>query len=328
MDFIHLNCFMDLHLHLDGSLSLETVRALAKAQDVFVPEDRKALQTQLSVSSDCKDLNMYLTKFDFPLSLLQTEKAIETAVSRLIEELFEQGLMYVEIRFAPALHTRKGMVQEQAVQAAVRGLSGKIPANLILCCMRGGQTQRANLETIRLATRYLGRGVVAVDLAGGEGLWPNQYFTEEFILARKLGVPFTMHAGEARGWESVESALNMGASRIGHGVRAWENPVLLNRLADKQIPLELCPTSNLNTRVFAHIREFPLRTFMDAGVRITINTDNTTVSNTSIRKEWQQLMDTFQLTPQEIMKILEDTIDSTFADAITKTTLRKQLPSI
>lgn len=328
MDFARLNCLMDLHLHLDGSLSPETVYFLAKEQDIFVPEDRNALQSILCVSADCKDLNGYLTKFEFPLSLLQTTNAIETAVARLIEELCVQGVMYVEIRFAPALHTRKGLEQEQVVQAAIRGLSGKIPANLILCCMRGQETQRANLETVRLAARYLGQGVVAVDLAGGEGLWPNQYFVEEFILARKLGVPYTIHAGEARGWESVESALAMGALRIGHGVRAWENPALLNRLAATGTPLELCLTSNLNTRVFTHISEFPLRTFMDAGVRITVNTDNTTVSNTNIRKEWQQLIHTFQLSPDEILKILQDTVDSTFADAATKKKLRRQIPSI
>lgn len=321
-----MDCLLDLHLHLDGSLSAKTVRLLAREQGLSVPESHEKLEDLLSVSPNCKDLNEYLTKFEFPLSLLQTQKAIETAVYYLEEELKAQGLMYAEIRFAPQLHTRKGLTQKQVVQAALSGNhQSKFHANLILCCMRAGDNREANLETIRLAHKYLGQGVVLADLAGGEALWPNKHFTEEFILARTLGVPFTLHAGEALGPESVESALDMGAVRIGHGVRAVEKPELLARLAKEKIPLELCPTSNLNTNVFSHISQYPLRTLMEAGVRVTVNTDNLSVSNTTIREEWHKLAATFNLTEKEIYCILADSIEASFANSTTKQAMRDKL---
>ncbi len=322
---------IDLHLHLDGSLSVETVRQLAAQQGLPVPQDPGTLRTMLSVSPTCRDLNEYLSKFDFPLSLLQTEAAMTTVVDDLIHELHSQGLIYAEIRFAPALHTRQGLTQDQVVQAALRGLRGlpgipgQFQANFILCCMRGADTYEANLETVRVAHQYLGQGVVGVDLAGAEGLWGNEHFTEEIRLAKTFNLPFTLHAGEARGWESVESALDLGAARIGHGVRAVENPDTLKRLADSQVPLELCPTSNLQTQTVSTLAQYPLRRLLEAGVRVTINTDNMTVSDTTLAREWQQITQAFHLTEAEILGIQQNSIDAAFADAVTKQAMRRQL---
>ena len=311
------DCLIDLHLHLDGSLSPDCVRHLSKMQGIEVP-DGKELEKMLSVSEGCRDLNEYLEKFEFPLSLLQTKEAIEYAVKSLEDRLLGEGVAYAEIRFAPQLHTRLGLTQDEVVRAAVRGNnSSKLKANLILCCMRMGDNKEANLETVRMAAKYLGAGVCAADLAGAEALFGNGNFEEEFALCRQLGVPFTLHAGEAAGADSVRSALEMGASRIGHGVRSLEDEDVVSSLRDKGILLELCPTSNLNTNMFERLSDYPIRKLMDAGVKISINTDNTSVSRTSIRREWNEALACFGLTANEVKKILTDTAESCFADAQT-----------
>lgn len=305
---------VDLHLHLDGSMSLECARSLAKKQGIDLPEDTELLR-RLRVGEDCRDLNEYLERFELPLSLLQTADAISEAVERLCAELFEQGLVYAEIRFAPQLHLDKGLSQEGAVLAALEGLSRTgFFASLILCCMRGEDNYDKNIETVSLASKYLGRGVCAVDLAGAEALFPNDGFANVFKYAKELGVPFTVHAGEALGADSVDLAIELGASRIGHGVRSVESPKLLKRLARKRIPLELCPTSNLNTRVFADLKDYPIRDFLDAGVIITVNTDNTSVSATTLANEYQRLADALELTDDDLKNIALNSIRSAFLD--------------
>lgn len=158
---------IDLHVHLDGSLSFDMARELAKMQGMEIKSE-EALKRLMVAPSDCQDLNDYLTKFDYSLELLQTEKAITYSVCELLKIQKAQGLTYSEIRFAPQLHIRKGLSQEQVVAAAVRGLQG-FSSGLILCCMRGADDQSLNMETVEVAGEYLGKGVVALDLAGAGG---------------------------------------------------------------------------------------------------------------------------------------------------------------
>lgn len=303
---------IDLHLHLDGSMSLECARSLAKKQGIVLPDDDELL-SRLRVSEDCRDLNEYLERFELPLSLLQTAEAVSESVERLCNELAQEGLIYAEIRFAPQLHLQKGLTQEDVVIAAIDGLScGKLDASLILCCMRGTDNREANIETVRLVSKYLGKGVCAVDLAGAEALFPNENFVDVIEYARSLSLPMTLHAGEALGADSVASAIELGANRIGHGVRSIEDQKLLSILAEKKIPLELCPTSNLNTRVFDELSEYPIRTFLNAGIVITVNTDNTSVSSTSLANEYQKLADTFSLTEDELQALALNSAYATF----------------
>ena len=303
---------IDLHLHLDGSMSLECARSLAKKQGIALPDDDELL-SRLRVSEDCRDLNEYLERFELPLSLLQTAEAVSESVERLCNELAQEGLVYAEIRFAPQLHLQKGLTQEDVVIAAIDGLSrGKLDASLILCCMRGTDNREANIETVRLTQKYLGKGVCAVDLAGAEALFPNENFVDVIKYARSLSLPMTLHAGEALGADSVSSAIELGANRIGHGVRSIEDQKLLSILAEKKIPLELCPTSNLNTRVFDELSEYPIRTFLNAGIVITVNTDNTSVSSTSLANEYQKLADTFSLTEDELQALALNSAYATF----------------
>lgn len=289
---------IDLHIHLDGSISVESAQRLAAMQGITLPRD---LKKQLTVDPDCRDLNQYLEKFALPLSLLQTPQAMEYAVSKLLAELQEQGIKYAEIRFAPQLHGP--MSQEDTILAAIRGLEqSDIPAVLILCCMRGADSAQ-NEETVRLAQKYLGQGVAAVDLAGAEALFPTADYESLFDLARSLYVPFTIHAGEADGPDSVRTAISFGAKRIGHGVRAMEDPELVSLIREKGITLECCPTSNLQTRIFEYMEQFPIRKLLDQNIRFTINTDNMTVSGTTLQKEWDKLRQVFSLTEEELDRI-------------------------
>lgn len=317
---------IDLHLHLDGSLSLGTVRELARMQGVSVPQDDSELLNLLQVSENCKDLNEYLEKFSFPCALLQTRPAISTAVSNLIKELQSQGLLYVEIRFAPQLHTMQGLSQTEVVQAAISGLGQcEFRANLILCCMRGDGNHEQNLETVRVAAEYLGKGVCAVDLAGAEAVFPTENFADLFRTAKEMGVPFTIHAGEADGPESVYQGLRFGAKRIGHGVRSVEDPALLERLATEEITLELCPTSNLNTKVYDSIDVYPLLKLIDAGVKVTINTDNMTVSGATLRSELEKVISAFSLSEDQIRTLQMNAAEASFASPEIKQWLKREI---
>ena len=317
---------IDLHLHLDGSLSLASVRDLAQLQNMAIEPDDEKLLKMLQVGPDCKDLNEYLEKFSFPCSLLQKPEAITRSVANLRRELKDQGLIYAEIRFAPQLHLHQGLTQRQVIQAAVDGLKSEgVRASLILCCMRGKGNNEENLETVRLAAEFLGKGVCAIDLAGAEALFPNDDFEDLFDLAQELGVPYTIHSGEADGPASVIKALEFGTRRLGHGVRSVENPELMAHLAREGITLELCPTSNLNTNIYKSIEEYPLVRLMDAGVRVTLNTDNTMVSGVSLQSEWEKIMNTFHLSREQIRTLHRNSAEAVFGDDTLKQWLLREI---
>ena len=326
MKMVKKYALMDLHLHLDGSLSLDSVKELAMLQNIDIPNNDEVLREMLQVSEGCRDLNEYLEKFDFPCSLMQTAAGISMAVANLEAELAAQGLLYAEIRFAPQLHTLKGMTQREVVEAAVKGMGkSMLRSGLILCCMRGSDNREENIETVRVAKEFLGKGVVAADLAGAEALFPTENFAELFALANELGIPFTIHAGEADGPASVYKALEFGAKRIGHGVRSLEDAGLVQRLAAEGITLELCPTSNLNTSMFDSYAAYPLRELMEAAVKVTVNTDNMTVSNTTVAAELQHLKEALGLTEEELQRLVWNAAEASFADEATKQWMKQEI---
>lgn len=317
---------IDLHLHLDGSLSVKSVKELAAMQNIEIPENEEELLKLLRVNEDCKDLTEYLEKFAFPGKLLQTKEALALSVYNLQEELKEQGLIHAEIRFAPQLHTHNGLSQREVVEAAVEGLErSDFSAQLILCCMRGNGNREENLETVRLTKDFLGKGVCALDIAGAEALFPTKDFEDLFALARELEIPFTIHAGEADGPESVYKALEYGTKRLGHGVRSLEDPALIEKIAKEGITLELCPTSNIHTCIFPSIEEYPLRKLMEAKVCVTINTDNMTVSGTNLDNEMKKLIAAFNLTDDEIKGFARNSVAACFASEETKAALLEKI---
>ena len=303
---------IELHLHLDGSLRPKTVWELAKEQNIKLPANTvDEVRDQMQVSEDCRTLEEYLTRFDLPLLVLQTREALERAAFELTEDLAKEGVTYAEIRFAPQLSIKGGMTQEQAVEAAIEGVKRgmeqypSIRVGLILCCMRGEDNEEWNLQTVETAKKYLGDVVCAVDIAGAESLYPTERFAPVFEKVREYGLPSTIHAGEAAGPESMKTALAFGAKRIGHGVAAVEDPELVRRLIEEQITLEVCVTSNYQTKVVPSIEAHPIRRLFNAGVRVTVNSDNRTVSNTNVRKELDILRNVFGFKEQEIEKMEE-----------------------
>ncbi|MBQ7895877.1 MAG: adenosine deaminase [Oscillospiraceae bacterium] len=319
---------MDLHLHLDGSQPLSSIKELAAMQNISIPEDDEPIKL-IRVSPDCRDLTEYLEKFAFPLSLMQTEEAISKSVYNLCAHLKDQGLIYCEIRFAPQLHCQKGLSQAQVIEAAIDGArKAPIPCSLILCSMRGNDNQEANLETVRLTAKYLGDAVKATDLAGAEALFPTENFRELFDLAQELKIPYTIHAGEADGPDSIKAALSMGTKRIGHGVNCRNDKELMKKLADENVLLELCPTSNLHTCIFSDISQYPINTFLENGIKFSINTDNMAVSGTCLEQEWKLIQSSFKLSHEQIKEILLNTAKASFADAETKAKIISHIESI
>lgn len=292
---------IDLHLHLDGSLTPAYVISQAKKQGLDLPVwEEKELVKYMTAPADCRDLNEYLEKFDLPCSVMQTEEALTEAVRDVCRQMEAQGMKYVEIRFAPQLHTKKGLTQRQVTEAAIKGLPhGKgLEAKLILCCMRMENNEKENMETIRMAEEYLGKGVAAADLAGAEAIFPTKSFEPVFRMAREAGVPFTIHAGEADGPKSIWTALKFGAKRIGHGVRCLEDETLVEYLREHRIPLEVCPTSNFQTKAVKG--EYPLKKMLEKGLCVTLNTDNTTVSGTTLEKEFEVARTRLGVTEDEL----------------------------
>lgn len=298
----------DLHLHLDGSLSPETILALARRQNIPLPADTPlALAPYLQVSPDCASLSQYLTCFQLPLSLLQSAWALQYATCALIETLGRQGLTYAEIRFAPQLHGRAGLSQAQAVEAVLAGAQegqarAAVQAGVILCMMTTGRDVD-NAETVRLALKY--PGVCAVDLAGQEDAQPMQTYEALLAPARAAGLPITLHAGEAGSYRNVERAIALGARRIGHGTRVAGAMAVIRQLKARDIVLEQCVTSNIQTQCVADYRSHPIRRLFDAGVKIAICTDNMTVSGTTLAQEYALLRDRYGFREHELAVLAE-----------------------
>lgn len=196
---------------------------------------------------------------------------------------------------------------------------------LILCCMRGTSTEEENLETVRLADRYRAKGVAAVDLAGPEAGFPTHDYRKLFQEAEALGLPFTVHAGEAAGPANIREAVGYGAARIGHGIAAAQDPPLVRMLAERQIPLECCPVSNVQTRAVARMADHPVRKFLNSGLKVTVNTDNRTVSGTDLKREYRELEENLGLTQEEKFRLLANAADAAFLPADRKASLKSAL---
>lgn len=301
----------ELHLHLDGSLRVQTAWELAQAYglDLNAIHSEADMRRRLEAPADCTSLNEYLARFDIPLQLVKKAEALTRMTRELVEDLAAEGQTYAELRFAPSSSVGEGMTQAQAVEAVILGAEQgmqKCPGiriGIILCCMRGANNRADSMETIRLTREYLGSIVCAADLAGAEALFPTRDFADIFAYAKRLGVPYTIHAGEADGPESVRAALEMGTMRIGHGILSIRDAELVKELARKGVTLETAVTSNCQTKAVASLAEHPIRRLFDAGVRVTLNTDNRTVSGTTLNKEIQLVKNAFGFTDEEIARM-------------------------
>ena len=327
----------DLHCHLDGSLRIETILDLAQQQKVRLPsEDPDKLFQHIYAGDVCGSLEDYLKAFDITLSVLQTEEALFRAAYELVEDCAKENVQYIEVRYSPMLHTQRGVRLADIVEAVIQGLRrGEhdfgVRSGVILCGIRSISPE-ASLRMAELCVAFKNRGVIGFDLAGAEYNYPAKDHKQAFQLILDNNVNCTAHAGEAYGPESIAQAIHYcGAHRIGHGTRLRENGDLLNYVNDHRIPLEICLTSNVQTGAAPDLQSHPLPFFYSYGLRITINTDNRLVTNTTVSKELHLIHRTFGLDLDDLKELIVDGWKSTFlpyrekADALKKITRELEL---
>jgi adenosine deaminase len=281
----------DLHVHLDGSLRLETILELAKAGRVELPaSDVEGLRAAIGCGNHFGSLVEYLRGFDITLRVMQTEAALERIAFELAEDAHRENVRYMEVRYAPMLHTQRGLKLTKVVEAVLDGLRRAretygIKANVIVCGIRNISAE-SSYQMAELAVAYKGRGVVGFDLAGAEADFPAKHHRAAFQLVRDNNINCTIHAGEAYGPESIAQAMHVcGAHRIGHGCRLREDGDLLHYVNDHRVPLECCPSSNVQTGAVKDLASHPIKLYFDLGLRVTVNTDNRLITDTSVSKE-------------------------------------------
>jgi len=281
----------DLHVHLDGSLRLSTILELAERQKVDLPaHDPEGLRAAMRLGESCGSLVEYLKAFDITLRVMQEADSLRRIAFELAEDAARENVRYMEVRYAPMLHTRRGLRLTTVVESVLEGLrlaqeKHKIESNVILCGIRNVSAE-TSLEMAELCVAYKGRGVVGFDLAGAEYDHPAKHHKAAFQLVRDNNINVTIHAGEAYGPESIAQAIHVcGAHRIGHGCRLRENGDLLHYVNDHRIPLECCPSSNVQTGAIRDLASHPLRLYKNLGLRVTVNTDNRLVTDTTVSRE-------------------------------------------
>ena len=297
----------ELHCHLDGSLSREFMESRL---------GRRVQPEELSVSDDCTSLAEYLEKFSLPGQCIMDEKGLEAAGYDVLRTMSQENVRYAEIRFAHLLSETSGMNCRAVIEAVLKGLErGRADFGtefgVITCAMRH-HSQEDNSRMIKTAREYLGYGVCAADLAGAEAAYPMAQFMELFQNTRKLEMPFTLHAGECGSVQNIVDAVKAGAGRIGHGIAMRGNSEVQKMIREKGIGVEMCPISNLQTKAVESESQYPLREFLDNGIKVTINTDNRTVSNTTMTKELQFIQEHYRITDEEIRLMMRNAVDTAF----------------
>jgi adenosine deaminase len=281
----------DLHVHLDGSLRLSSILELAQKYKIVLPaSDEDGLRLAMNLGQNCGSLVEYLKAFEVTLKVMQSAEALTRIAYELAEDAAKENVRYMEVRYAPMLHTRKGLKLTAVVEAVLEGLRAAhdrfgIESAVILCGIRNVSAE-SSLEMAELAVAYKGRGVVGFDLAGAEYDHPAKHHRAAFQLVRDNNINVTIHAGEAYGPESIAQAIHVcGAHRIGHGCRLRENGDLLHYVNDHRIALECCPSSNVQTDAIRDLKSHPIKLYKNLGLRVTVNTDNRLVTNTTVSKE-------------------------------------------
>ncbi len=281
----------ELHCHLDGSLRPETMLELAAAVGIRMPSDEPAVLREQMVVRDADKLEDYLARFDTTLALMQRADALERIAYELVEDAAHDGVRYIEVRFSPRLNTRGGLSSDEVLDAVSTGVrrgeaEHGTTARIIVCGLRHWQPV-LSLELARLAVRWRERGVVAFDLAGSERGHPARAHADAFAWARAHDLAVTVHAGEGDGADSIRQAVHeCGAHRIGHATRLREDASLAQYVNDRRLALEMCLTSNVQTRAVAGYADHPLREYFDRGMNVSLNTDNRLMSGVSLTDEY------------------------------------------
>jgi len=322
----------ELHCHLDGSVRPQTLIELGEELGVPMPRpDAESLREYMRVD-DARHLEDYLERFEVTLSVMQTEAAIERIAYELAVDAADEGVLYLETRFAPVLNTRQGLDIGAVVDASTRGLQRAererdIVARVIVCAIRNQPFDLA-MEQARLAVAYRGRGVVGFDLAGGEAGHPARRFAAAFQHVRDHDMACTCHAGEGFGPESVRDAVHVcGCDRVGHGTRIIEDASLFDYINDRRICVECCLTSNVQTRATASYASHPFRDYFDRGLNVVLNTDNRLMSGTSLVDEYAHAAQHLGFTFDELCRVAMNGFESSFLPYAERRTLLARVES-
>jgi adenosine deaminase len=318
LDFYRRLPKAELHCHLDGSLRLTTIVDLADKYKLELPtKDPDALGKIIQIRDRLGSLEEYIDHFRIPISVLQTPEALERAAYELGEDAWNDGVRHIEVRYSPILHTKQGMTGAESIEAVKGGLDRAsedfgLRTGIILCGIRNISPE-ISLRMADLAVQFKHKGVVGFDLAGAEENFPAKHHQEAFRLILKNNINTTLHAGEAFGPESIHQAIHYcGAHRIGHGTRLMEDQDLMHYVNDHRIALEVCLTSNVQTRSVRSLQEHPFKYYFDQRIRVTLNTDNRLVSNTSLSREYMLAQETFELTMPDLREIIINGFKSAF----------------
>lgn len=307
----------ELHCHLDGSLRPATMLELARDVHVPMPRDDAEALADYMLVRDARNLEDYLARFDTTLAVMQTGESLERIAYELAEDAAREGVRYLEVRYAPILNTRGGLSLAQAVEAPLLGLARAereygIVARVLVCALRH-LSPATSLDLARLAVDFKGNGVVGFDLAGGEAGHPAADHADAFRHALAHGLACTCHAGEGDGAHSIRQAMHAcGATRIGHATRLYEDPALADEVRASGITLEICLTSNVQTRAASSYDAHPLRRYYDQGLHVVLNTDNRLMSGVTLVDEYQHAARALDFTFDELARIALNGFEGAF----------------
>ncbi|CAL5971425.1 Adenosine_deaminase [Hexamita inflata] len=317
----------DLHCHLDGSILLSTCVEIINQQKIvtrhwsLVDVEQNKITAEflghiVHARTDMKDLLEYLRAFDVTCACMQTEENLVRVVTETIQQASIQNILHLELRYAPSLHTQNNLTQQQVqkiVSQAAHNASIKynVSVTIIICTMKlFSPSSPENTETFSLYKNTYPIPI-AYDQAGPK-LFQFSDFKEQI---QQINVPITLHAGESSGAEAVRQAVNVGALRIGHGVRSQESVEVMQLLKEQKTVLEMCPTSNTQTNVFGiskTLEDYPLKKYLDFGIRVTVNTDNPMISQCMVASELKLLTEKLHLEPVDILLILNFGFEAAF----------------
>ena len=319
----------ELHLHLDGSLRIDTALELARSRRIEAPGDRAGMAAALIAPMPCADQAELLRAFDLPIALMQDSEALERITAELVESKAAEGVRYVEIRWGPRLHVARGLALEDGIAAVVAGArdasrrTGTVVR--LICTALRSHDPEGNVVLAETAARFLDDGLTGFDLAGPEAAFPDPLLHgDAFAAARAGGLRITVHAGEWGGAAQVRRALDVSPERIAHGPGAIDDPALCEDLIARGVTLDLCPTSNWQAGMVPSVAEHPLARLHRLGVPVTLSTDDTTVSDISLTREYVQAVEIIGLTVPELWAIDRRALDVAFADEAALEPLRAE----
>lgn len=319
----------ELHLHLDGSVRPGTVLELAKHEGVPLPtEDVTKLRDFLEANERTSSLVEYIEFFELPIAVLQTVPALERATYELCEDLAKENVRYAEIRYGPWLHVQRGLSLTDVIRAVLSGWTRgqedfALEGGIIATALRD-MPPAQNVALAQVAGRFINEGLVGFDLAGDEAGHPPILHEDAFRVARSLGLNITIHAGEAAGPESVRQAISMGARRLGHGVRAQEDPEVVTMIRESDVQLDMAPTSNAQTKAVRRLEDHPLKRFYEDGIKTTISTDSRTVSDITLTREYEKAARVIGCTRDEIWAMNLQALEGGFGDQASRRRLRQE----